>query len=105
MLSQSGTLDLAQAYLGGWVDAATGLIYVGDGQYYDPTTGRFLTREAQPGKLKPLCHQRRPDRAAGIGAPAPEDEAHTRLSSRGFVELPAPGQRWSETSMDLLSPG
>ena len=31
------------------MDAATGLLYVGNGQYYDPATGRFLThgREAK----------------------------------------------------------
>jgi hypothetical protein len=37
-------------YFGGLLDAATGLIYVGDGQYYNPQTGRFLTRGAQPGR-------------------------------------------------------
>jgi RHS repeat-associated protein len=40
-------------YFGGMMDASTGLLYVGNGQYYDPTTGRFLTREAQPGKTNP----------------------------------------------------
>ncbi len=30
-----------------------GLIYVGEGQYYDPATGRFLTTRAQPGKVNP----------------------------------------------------
>jgi len=38
-----GGLTLAPPARAG-VDAATGLIYVGDGQYYDPATGRFLTR-------------------------------------------------------------
>ena len=35
------------------MDAATGLMYVGNGQYYDPTTGRFLTRGALPGSTNP----------------------------------------------------
>jgi len=40
--------NLAYGYLGGIMDVATGLIYVGNGQYYDPTTGRFLTRGVNP---------------------------------------------------------
>jgi hypothetical protein len=35
------------------MDAATGLLYVGDGQYYDPATGRFLTRDAKPNNSNP----------------------------------------------------
>lgn len=35
------------------MDAATGLIYVGNGQYYDPATGRFLTRAARPNQNNP----------------------------------------------------
>lgn len=35
------------------MDAATGLLYVGDGQYYDPSTGRFLTRNAKPNQSNP----------------------------------------------------
>ena len=38
----TGMLDIG--YLGGVYDAGTGLIYMGNGQYYDPSTGRFLTR-------------------------------------------------------------
>jgi hypothetical protein len=34
-------------------DAATGLLYVGNGQYYDPSTGRFLTRHAKPDQTNP----------------------------------------------------
>jgi len=52
-LESYGTGSLSYGYFGGLtlapparagVDAATGLIYIGDGQYYDPATGRFLTR-------------------------------------------------------------
>lgn len=32
---------------------ATGLLYVGNGQYYDPSTGRFLTRDARPNSANP----------------------------------------------------
>lgn len=35
------------------MDAATGLLYVGNGQYYDPATGRFLTRDAKPNQINP----------------------------------------------------
>ena len=45
---QSGSGDITWGYFGGLLDAATGLIYVGNGQYYDPASGRFLTRQARP---------------------------------------------------------
>ena len=35
------------------MDAATGLLYVGNGQYYDPATGKFLTRDAKPNNSNP----------------------------------------------------
>jgi RHS repeat-associated protein len=44
VLAQSGVGSFTWGYFGGLVDAATGLMYVGNGQYYDPATGRFLTR-------------------------------------------------------------
>jgi len=50
-LDQHGSGDLAWGYFGGYMDAATGLLYVGNGQYYDPATGRFLTR--QPEQINP----------------------------------------------------
>jgi RHS repeat-associated protein len=40
-------------YLVGVMDAATGLLYVGNGQYYDPETGRFLTRDAKSNNTNP----------------------------------------------------
>lgn len=42
-----------KATFGGVVDAATGLLYVGNGQYYDPETGRFLNRNAKPEQNNP----------------------------------------------------
>jgi len=53
ILEQSGQTDLTAGYLGGMLDAATGLIYIGNGQYYDPATGRFLTRDANPSQTNP----------------------------------------------------
>jgi RHS repeat-associated protein len=58
-LEQVGETSLAFGYFGGLLDAATGLIYLGGGQYYDPETGRFLapgTRDFdpfRPGGLNP----------------------------------------------------
>ncbi len=43
VLEQQGSGNLTWGYFGGLLDAATGLIYVGNGQYYDPKTGRFLS--------------------------------------------------------------
>ena len=48
-----GSGSFTQGYFGGVMDAATGLIYVGNGQYYDPETGRFLTRNARPNQNNP----------------------------------------------------
>ena len=47
----TGMLDIG--YLGGVYDAGTGLIYMGNGQYYDPSTGRFLTRGANADQSNP----------------------------------------------------
>ena len=52
-LTTSGTGNFTYGYFGGVMDAATGLIYVGNGQYYDPQTGRFLTRDAKPNQNNP----------------------------------------------------
>jgi RHS repeat-associated protein len=52
-LELKGTGNFAFGYFGGVMDAATDLIYVGNGQYYDPETGRFLTRDAKPNNSNP----------------------------------------------------
>ena len=44
LMQSNGTGNITIGYLGGLMDTATNLIYVGNGQYYDPTTGRFLSR-------------------------------------------------------------
>ncbi len=65
VLWQSGADSLAWGYLGGWSDAATGLVYVGNGQYYDPATGRFLTRQGRSGSANPYL----PDLTSAILGP------------------------------------
>lgn len=52
-LEYAGAGNFTFGYFGGMMDAATGLFYVGNGQYYDPATGRFLTRYSQPGSTNP----------------------------------------------------
>lgn len=52
-LELNGTGNFTFGYLGGILDAATNLIYVGNGQYYDPATGRFLTRGVNPDAPNP----------------------------------------------------
>ncbi len=52
-LELNGTGNFAFGYLGGVLDATTGLLYVGNGQYYDPQTGRFLTRDANQNNSNP----------------------------------------------------
>ena len=52
-LDTYGMGDFTFGYFGGVMDVATGLLYVGNGQYYDPATGRFLTRDARPNSTNP----------------------------------------------------
>ena len=53
VLEVQGTGNFTFGYLGGILDGATNLIYVGNGQYYDPSTGRFLTRDVNPNNPNP----------------------------------------------------
>ena len=52
-LQSSGTGNFTYGYLGGLMDTSTGLLYMGSGQYYDPQTGRFLSRNAKPDQTNP----------------------------------------------------
>lgn len=52
-LSVSGAGNFTYGYFGGVMDSATGVLYVGNGRYYDPTTGRFLNRNLNPGSANP----------------------------------------------------
>jgi RHS repeat-associated protein len=52
-LSVSGAGNFTYGYFGGVMDSATGVLYVGIGRYYDPTTGRFLNRNLNPGSANP----------------------------------------------------
>lgn len=53
IIETSGTGNLDESFIGMLTDFATGLIYVGNGQYYDPETGRFLTRGVNPNSTNP----------------------------------------------------
>jgi len=68
ILEPSGQSGLTTGYLGGMLDAATGLIYVGNGQYYDAATGRFLTRSANPPPPPPPAAAARAAAATGSSA-------------------------------------
>jgi len=52
-LSVSGEGNFTYGYFGGVMGTATGLLYVGNGQYYDPSTGRFLNRSLNPDSANP----------------------------------------------------
>jgi hypothetical protein len=52
-MESNGTGNFSFGYLGGLMDTATNLIYVGNGQYYDPTTGRFLNRNVNSNSTNP----------------------------------------------------
>lgn len=49
VLEHYGSENIDFGYLGGMYDANTGLLYMGGGRYYDPATGRFLSRGAGQG--------------------------------------------------------
>jgi hypothetical protein len=53
ILEVHGAGSFTFGYLGGMMDLASGLIYVGNGQYYDPSSGRFLTRGVNPDGTNP----------------------------------------------------
>jgi len=53
LMEYDGKGNFVFGYFGGLLDSATGLMYVGDGQYYDPATGRFLTRGVNPNSPNP----------------------------------------------------
>jgi RHS repeat-associated protein len=52
-LETHGVGNFSFGYLGGLMDTSTGLLYMGNGQYYDPSTGRFLNRNAKPDQINP----------------------------------------------------
>jgi len=67
-LSVNGTGSFTWGYYGGIMDTATGLLYVGNGQYYDPSTGRFLNRNACPDQANPYLPWKQ-DPASALMAP------------------------------------
>jgi RHS repeat-associated protein len=52
-LEVHGTGNFTFGHFGGMMDTVTGLLYVGNGQYYDPATGRFLNRDTRSGQANP----------------------------------------------------
>ncbi|HEX8991808.1 MAG TPA: hypothetical protein VF784_09025, partial [Anaerolineales bacterium] len=52
-LESHGTGNFSFGCLGGLMDQATGLLYVGNGQYYDPSTGRFMNRSVNSDSANP----------------------------------------------------
>ena len=52
-IETNGIGNFDASYIGTLIDATTGLIYIGNGQYYDPETGRFLTRGVFPNSTNP----------------------------------------------------
>ena len=48
-----GVENFDMSYISTLVDYSTGLIYVGNGQYFDPETGRYLTRGVNPNSPNP----------------------------------------------------
>ena len=52
-IETNGIGNFDASYIGTLIDATTGLIYIGNGQYYDPETGRFLTRGVFPNNTNP----------------------------------------------------
>ncbi len=52
-IETDGLGNFDASYIGTLTDFATNLIYIGNGQYYDPETGRFLTRNANPRSPNP----------------------------------------------------
>lgn len=53
LLDMRGEGSFTFGYFGGMMDTATGLMYIGNGQYYDPRTGRFLNHSAKPQQTNP----------------------------------------------------
>jgi YD repeat-containing protein len=52
-IETEGIGNFDASFIGTLIDATTGLIYIGNGQYYDPETGRFLTRRVNPNSTNP----------------------------------------------------
>jgi len=80
-------------YFGGMMDEATGLLYVGSGQYYDPKTGRFLNREAQQNQGNPYVPW---------GDPAGALVAPLALLSLAFGRKKTGGGKWRGLAVVLV---
>jgi RHS repeat-associated protein len=88
-LSVTGTGAFTYGYFGGIMDTTTGLLYVGNGQYYDPATGRFINRNVNPESANPYVPvgwgaNRRPDRTAGAAGHGIQPQEAPRQA--GYVD-------------------
>ena len=85
-LESSGTGNISIGYLGGLMDNATDLIYVGNGIYYDPTTGRFLNRNANPNSTNPYVPWGGEPSAAFLAPLALLSLFYSRRKKRGALD-------------------
>ena len=85
-LESSGTGNISIGYLGGLMDTATDLIYVGNGIYYDPTTGRFLNRNANPNSTNPYVPWGGEPSAAFLAPLALLSLFYSRRKKRGALD-------------------
>ncbi len=85
-LEASGTGNVSIGYLGGLMDTATGLLYVGNGQYYDLTTGRFLNRNANPNGINPYVPWGGEPSAAFMAPLALLSLLYSRRKKRGTLD-------------------
>jgi len=86
-LSVSGEGNFAYGYFGGVMDTATGLLYVGNGQYYDPSTGRFLNRSVNPDSANPYVPWSGEPTGALIGPLVLLAMVYSRKKRRGKLDI------------------
>ena len=85
-LESSGTGNISIGYLGGLMDTATGLLYMGNGNYYDPSTGRFLNRNVNPNGTNPYVPWGGNPTGAVITPLALLSLVYTRKKKRGTLD-------------------
>jgi RHS repeat-associated protein len=98
VLDQRGSGSLSWGFFGGLLDAASGLVYIGNGQYYDPATGRFLTASG-PG-ANPYLPRGTGDPLGALLAPVALISLWIRRKGRKHI---APTERWLVIAVVLLS--
>jgi RHS repeat-associated protein len=86
-LSVSGDGDFTFGYFGGIMDTTTGLLYVGNGQYYDPATGRFINRNVNPDSANPYVPWGGEPTGALIGPLVLLAMLYSRKKRRGKLDM------------------